>query len=471
MRVKLKQVSGLRFLLCMATATSLPAQTIISFNGNDGSNPPSAPVQAANGALYGVASGLGVYGEGSIYKITRTGLMTLYSFCPESGCPDGGIPVGGLVQAANGDLYGTTQGYQTLMNPLDANIFKITPSGSFATVHYLDPTTEGAGIAGTLIQAANGDLYGTASEGGTHNGGTVFKVTPAGMFTVLYNFCSRTGCTDGYKPSGGLVQGPSGDLYGTTYNGGSTQVTHGSGMGFGTIFRITPAGNLTTLYRFCLQVDCPDGSGPLGSLVQAADGNFYGVTQTGGNAGNGTVFKITPGGALTTLYRFSLPEGELPNTLIQGSDGNLYGTTGFGGAGDYGTVFQITLDGTLTSLFNGTPGTGLLNGLGQDTNGDFLVSAQAGGTYGDGTIVILNEGLGPFVNTLPAFGEAGSAIRILGTGLMGATSVTFNGAVAVFDVVSDSEITTTVPAGATSGTVQVVTPGGPLSSNAPFWLR
>jgi uncharacterized repeat protein (TIGR03803 family) len=194
----------------------------------------------------------------------------------------------------------------------------------------------------------------------------VFRITPSGTLTTLYSFCAQTGCADGSAPSA-LVQGTNGSFYGTTYNGG---VYTG-----GTVFKITPGGTLTTLYSFCAQTNSTDGFYPYAGLVQATDGNFYGTTQNGGantrcnSIGCGTVFKITPGGKLTTLHSFRGLDGNSPNGLVQGTDGSFYGTTFFGGAYNVGTVFKITAGGTLTTLnsldgssSSDNPGAGLAQG-------------------------------------------------------------------------------------------------------------
>src|ERR1022692_4760455 len=192
-------------------------------------------------------------------------LTTLYSFCSQSGCPDGANPTAGLVQATNGDLYGTT----------------------------------------------------TAGGSGINNGGTVFRITPGGTLTTLYRFCAQSGCPDGDGPVAGLVQAANGGLYGTTYFGG----TNGQGTGF----KITQGGTLTTLYSFCSQTHCTDGTEPQAGLVQAANGDLYGTTDGGGaNGGYGTVFKITPGGTLTTLYSFNGTDGDQPYAgLVQAADGDF----------------------------------------------------------------------------------------------------------------------------------------------------
>src|ERR1039457_3861221 len=377
-------------------------------------------------------------------------LTTLYSFCSQSGCPDGDAPYAGLVQAANGDLYGTT--YGSGANGDFGTVFKITPAGTLTTLYSFcsqSGCTDGAHLAGGLVQAANGDLYGTTVLGGANDAGTVFKITPGGTLTTLYSFCSRSGCTDGAYPVAGVVQAANGDLYGTTPSGGAQ-------LGRGTIFKITPGGTLTTLYDFCSQggTSCTDGAGPQAGLVQAANGNFYGTTESGGRAhGGGTVFKITPGGTLTTLYRFcsqsGCPDGSDPVAgVVQAADGDFYGTTSGGGASNGGTIFKITPGGTLTTLYsfcsqgvypNCTDGAAPEAGLVQDTNGDFYGTTYDGGANYDGTVFRLSVGLGPFVKIRPPYGKVGAAVKILGTNLTGATSVSFNGTAAVFTVVSGSE--------------------------------
>src|ERR1039458_1471192 len=254
-------------------------------------------------------------------------LTTIHRFCSQSGCPDGAGPYAGLVQATNGGLYGTTYGGGTNS---EGTIFKITPGGTLTTLYsFCSQTncTDGYGPYAGLVQAANGDLYGTTSNGGANgNSGTVFKITPGGTLTTLYRFvCSQSGCPDGVDPTAGLVQAANGDLYGTTYGGG----TNGD---YGTVFKITPGGTLTTLYSFCSRSGCTDGQNPSG-LVQAANGDLYGTTAGAGTNGHGTVFKITPSGTLTTLYSFcsrssACTDGFQPYAgLVQAANGDFYGTT------------------------------------------------------------------------------------------------------------------------------------------------
>jgi uncharacterized repeat protein (TIGR03803 family) len=438
--------------------TSGTLSTLVDFDSGDGFGP-GALVQGTDGNLYGTTNAGGGnsfcngIGCGTVFKFSPTGtLTTLYIFCSQSNCADGAVPTGALVQGTDGNFYGTTDtggAYSTCQSDCGGGtVFKITPSGTLTTLYSFCAQTgcpDDEGPVGGLIQATDGNFYGTTVQGGANSsvcggcGGTIFKMTPSGTLTSLYSFsCSNTGtqiiCPDGAAPETGLIQATDGNFYGTTLDGGANS-SGCSGCG-GTIFKITPTGALTTLYGFCAQSDCGDGSNPHAGLVQATDGNFYGTTNIGGaystctdGCGDGTVFEITPSGTLTTLHSFSGPDGTLPGAgVVQDTDGNLYGTTSAGGVN-----------------FTATNG-------------------------GGGTVFSLDVALGPFVKTLPTSGPALGAVMILGTALTGATSVSFNGTAATFTVASASLITTTVPLGATTGPVTVITPNGTLTSNVPFTL-
>jgi len=459
------------FLLCVTTAITSPAQTFTTlknFNYTDGDDPQGGLVQATDGNLYGTTYGGGAEGAGTVFKITPSGtLTTVYSFCAQSDCPDGEFPYAALVQATNGSLYGTTTGGGANG---DGTVFKITTGGALTTLHSFDGT-DGYLPYTALVQATNGNLYGMTVQGGANGDGSIFKITPSGTLTTLYSFCSLSGCTDGKTPLSALVQATNGNLYGTTFVGGAN--------GYGTVFKITPSGTLTTLLSFDYT---NNGGNPEAGLVEAANGNLYGTTSDGFAPGGnyGTVFKITPSGTLTTLHSFcsltNCADGYLSDAaLVQATDGNFYGTTVVGGThcipdGGCGTIFKITPSGTLTTLhsFDVTDGETPETGLAQDTNGKFYGTTQAGGADNGGTIYSLAVGLGAFVETQTSSGNVGAVVKILGTGLTGATSVTFNGTAAVFTVASSSEITTTVPTGATTGTVEVTVPGGTLKSNVEF---
>ncbi len=454
-------------LLCAMTGIAAPAQiftTLQSFDSTDGADPEAAPVQGFNGNLYGTTQQGGAHSAGTVFEITPGGtLTTLYSFCSIGVCTDGDDPVAGLVQGTSGDLYGTTPGGGIHGA---GTVFKITASGTLTTLYSFcsaSGCTDGRHPITGLVQAANGDFYGTTELDGAKGGGTVFKITPSGTLTTLYSFCSLSNCADG-EGAWGLVQASNGRFYGTTVGGGENND--------GTVFKMTPGGTLTTLHSF----DSTDGAEPLAGLVQAANGDFYGTTYIGGAYSEGTVFKMTPGGTLTTLYSFcsqsGCPDGADPyDGLVQGTDGNFYGTTYAGGANFYGTVFEITSGGALTTLhsFDYTDGEETHAGLFQGTNGDLYGTTYAGGADFNGTVFSLSvPSLSPFVETLPTSGKVGAAVKILGSNLTGTTSVSFNGTAAAFTVVSSSLITTTVPTGATTGSVRVRTPSGTLKSNKSF---
>jgi uncharacterized repeat protein (TIGR03803 family) len=429
-------------------------------------------VQATNGDLYGTTEKGGPRDRGTIFKITTSGKVTsLYRFCAHRACPSYWGP-SGLIQATDGNLYGTTRegGAIFYCGMGCGTIFKITLSGVLTTLHALNSVYFGPS---GLVQATDGKFYATTESGGTDYYGTVFSMNPGGKLTLLHSFDG----TDGQAPFARLVQASNGYLYGTTRDGGAN--------GIGTVFSISLNGVLTTLYSFV----GASGVGALG-LVQGTDGNLYGTTAGGGigscgnNFGCGTVFKITPTGDLTTLYSFCAagdpcPDGAEPaGELIQGTDGNFYGTT-FNGGTTYnngGTVFSITPTGTLRTLHsfcsqNGCPdGDMPYEGVIQDTDGKFYGTTSNGG-LGAGTAFSLSVGLGPFIETLPTSGTVGTAVTILGTDLTDVTNVRFNGLESRFTLVSASEITTTVPKGATTGPVRVITPTGKLQSNVPFTVN
>jgi len=410
-----------------------------SFNGSDGLNPSAGLVQASDGSFYGTTVTGGFINNGNAFQMTPSGMVSqVYSFCSQQGCV-GRVAWAGLVQGADGNFYGATQqGGNGSCSGLGVGcgvIFKLTPGGTLTALHAFSGPDGVAPYAG-LVQGADGNFYGTTQYGGTGNNnvciensnlgcGTVFKITPSGTLTTLYNFCSQPNCADGYSPQAVLVQAADGNFYGTTQWGGTTQ-----GNGNGTIFRITPSGAYTSLHSFAGYPT--DGAHPIGGLIQATDGNFYGTTPAGGaNFLGGTIYRMTPNGTVTTLYSFcalsQCADGsDSYATLLQGTDGNLYGTTTDGG------------------------------------------TSCNGGFCGFGTVFKLSVGLAPFLKLQPGSGGVGTPVTILGTNLSGATSVTFNGTPAAFHVVSSGAITTTVPAGATTGTVQVSTPSGTVNSPTDF---
>jgi uncharacterized repeat protein (TIGR03803 family) len=320
----------------------------------DGSNP-TGLVHATDGNFYGTTTNGGSAncasfpsGCGTVFKITPTGkLKTLYSFCGKTNCPDGFQP-SPLIQATDGAFYGATY-YGSQGAPYSyGTVFKITAGGKLTTLYSFcthAPCTDGTYPSGGLIQAKDGNFYGTTAYGGTNctnqsGCGTIFKMTSTGKLTSLYSFCPASDCSGSAGPSG-LVQARDGNFYGTTFYEGTCV----DAAGCGTVFKSTPRGKLTTLYNFCAQTNCTDGKYPIDGLVQATDGNLYGTTWYGGiYRGVGTVFKITPVGELTTVDSFDGSDGALPSSpIIQASDGSMYGTATYGGDYGDGTIFRFHL--------------------------------------------------------------------------------------------------------------------------------
>ncbi|MGB7769714.1 MAG: choice-of-anchor tandem repeat GloVer-containing protein [Verrucomicrobiia bacterium] len=365
-----------------------------SFDSTDGEYPQAGLVQGSDGYFYGTTYGGGTSGSyGTVFKIGTNGVLTsLYTF----NFTDGDNPEAALVQGNDGNLYGTTTDGGTNNPPLGyGTVFKSSTNGpptrlySFGNIEdaYGVPL-DGARPSAPLMQASDGNFYGTTPYGGTNEipAGTVFRIGTNGTFTNLYYF---TGGSDGDAPEAGLVQGPNGYLYGTTYGGNNDP--------YGNIFKISTNGVQNNLYTF---TGGADGANPYAGLVLGSDGNFYGTTTSGGTYTNGTVFRIGTNGGLTNLYSFTGGiDGATPYAgLVQGSDGNFYGTTVSGGTYTNGTVFRISTNGVLTNLYSfstGHDGRKPYGGLVQGRDGSFYGTTLQGGTNGYGTVFRLTVVPGP----------------------------------------------------------------------------
>jgi len=404
------------FLFCVATVIVSPAQTLttlVNFAYTNGAEPLyGSLVPGPDGNLYGTTNGAGAHNGGIVFKMTPNGTLTvLYSFCGGSNCTDGNAPDTGLALGSDGNFYGvTTAGGASG----DGTVFKITPSGAFTLLHTFGGS-DGAEPQGALVLGSDGNFYGTTTSGGNHDFGTLYRITSSGAFTTVYNFCSLGGCADGSGPFGGLVQGADGYLYGTTTGGGAHFL-------YGTVFKIGLNGMLTTLHSFAAS----DGSSPNAKLLQASDGNFYGTTTSGGNTqacsfGCGTIFRITAGGSFTSLHSFDGADGSFVTAgLIQASDGNFYGVAGRGGSNcSCGTIFKITAAGTLTVLHNfaGFPTEGSLpvGGLLEASNGNLYGTTESGGSTGDGSVFSLTGFTATVVTSTPNPSEVGQLVTLTAT--------------------------------------------------------
>jgi uncharacterized repeat protein (TIGR03803 family) len=471
-------------LACAAITLSLAvraqAQTVTflaKFGGTNGSQPWGSVVQATDGNFYGTTA-FGGNGHGNVFRITPSGKVTsIYSFCPQTTCTDGAIPETAPILGSDGNLYGVTiSGGNVSPTSFGGGVlYRLTLAGKITVLHnFCSKTncTDGSLPRG-IIQASDGNFYGATNYGGTAGVGTVFKVSPSGQLTVLHSSCSQANCDDGGWLDFPPIQGRDGNFYGVTNQGG----TEGGGV----FYKLTAAGNYQVLHNFCETGSCPDGSGP-NAVVQDAQGNFFGTTRYGGS-GSGTVFEFTSAGEYQVLHDLSLTGtmGLAFTALTLASDGNLYGTFGGGDPSNGGDAFlggilEISPAGKVTTLHNfcgcGTPVSGYNPGasLLQGTDGNFYSTTLNGGMSKEdfGTVFKLSKGLSPLVETVPVAGKVGKQIIILGNHLTGTTGVTFNGVQANFTVKSDTYIQATVPAGASTGTVSVITPSRTLKSNPQF---
>ncbi len=471
MKLSSALVLSICVLFCTAGAILSSAQTLATyanFTQSNGAYPASALVLGSDGNFYGTTASGGFRNSGTVFKMTPNGsLTTLYSFCIQASCADGSNPYARLVQGTDGNFYGTTQNGGAHVK---GTVFKITPSGSLTTLYSFcgqGACADGANPHAGLVQAGDGNFYGTTISG-PQNTGTVFRITPDGTLTNLHSFCSQPNCANGNSPYAALLLASDGVLYGTTSAQGST-------LG-GTVFKITLAGDFTNLYTFCAPMNCTDGANSSAELVEGTDGNFYGTTRQGGIYGPGTIFSITPSGTLTTLYSFcaqlpSCPDGAFPyGGLLLAGDGSFYSTTELGGAANRGTIFKISPGGAFTQLYSlgSQDGSQPLAALVLAPNGSFYGTTQFGGLGSAGTV--FNFSVLPSLTIfMPTIGPPGRIVAISGQNLTGATSVTFGGVAATdFTVDSKTHIHATVPPGAKTGKIGVTTPLGSALSNGIF---
>jgi uncharacterized repeat protein (TIGR03803 family) len=365
-------------------------RTLLEFPGvNPDTYSQGGIIRAKDDNFYGVSAASGLFGKGSVFQITSLGAATTLSEFSDNGGPNSPKnPRAPLLQAQNGDFYGVTVngGTQNL-----GTIFKITSDGVLtflAEFTGIDSFNKGAFPRAALIQTSPDDFYGVTSQGGAADAGTIFHMTATGTLTTLVEFTGEGGTNKGTAPDSSLVLGSDLNLHGTTARGGA--------RGFGTVFTMTPEGVLTTQVEFADDPAGIKGAYPEASLIQASDGNYYGTTATGGTTGDGTIFRVSTAGEITTLVEFTGRRGKNKGTrptgaLFQASDGNLYGTTGFGGASNYGTAFRMTLGGQLTTVAELTykdgayPETGFV--LGSD--GNLYTTTALGGNFGAGAVIRL----------------------------------------------------------------------------------
>jgi uncharacterized repeat protein (TIGR03803 family) len=372
------------FLTLFAAAQSATIESLYSLNASvDGSTPYSNLVQGPDGSFYGTNARDGVNGNGTIFRVTPKGVYTvLYAF---QGGVGGEGPETGLYLASDGNFYGTSGGGASGFGM----VYRVSPAGVFTSLYSFTGGTDGAAPYGGVIEGSDGNFYGTTASGGAVNAagfpgyGTIYKMTPDGVLTTIYTFTG--GDADGASPYAGLVEGSDGFLYGT----GNNDEVGDTSYEVGNVFKVSKTGVFTNLYHF---QGGNDGGNPDGGLVEGPDGSFYGSTHNYGlfandddDTGQGVLYNITPTGTFKTLYEFTgqADSGRPEGTLAFGSDGNLYGTTT---NSPQGTLFQLTTSGGFVTL-------GLLGNNAESlagpivgSDGNLYGTTANGGANGNGQI-------------------------------------------------------------------------------------
>jgi uncharacterized repeat protein (TIGR03803 family) len=442
------------FLVAMTIAASAQTvSTIYQFSSGANPNDPAGVMaQGQDGDFYGVTQSGNGCCQGIIYKISSAGAITsLYSMVQSDGTTCSGLTLG-----TDGNFYGTCQNggannYGTL--------FKVTSAGVLTVLHNFaaqGSTSDGCIPYAPPIQATNGDFYGTTAFCGADNYGTVYKLTLAGAYTMLYSFQGPP--NDTVLPYG-LIEGTDGDLWGV----GNGWIISGGG-----IFKITLAGKESLVYTFEANSDgeYTDGKYPSANLIQGSNGAFYGTTEEGGTANEGTIFQLTAGGTETVLYSFpNQTDGAYPTLpLTQGPNGLLFGaaTDCAGGGCSQAGLFDITTKGVYENLYLyplvcsncGQPEAPLL----LSTNGTFYSTTEQGG-IGVGSFYSLSNGYSPFISLVNVTsGAEGARVGILGQGFSSKSVVEFGGTKATTTKLTGTTyILAQVPTGALTGDVTVTT--------------
>lgn len=417
------------------TSTLGTYSVLASICGNDGAFPYSAPIQASNGIFYGTASGGGSNSEGTIYSVTSSGTVgLLHTFVGT----DGNAPTAPLVMGSDGNLYGGTTSGGTNN---DGVLFRITPQGVYTVLHNL-AGSDGTNISSGLCLGRDGNLYGVTRNGGTDNDGVIFKLTNSGVYTVLYNILNPYSL-----PASSLVQASDGNLYGVLGQGNASQP--------GWIYSVSTTGTFTILHEFCQETNCTDGSAPSTPLIQHTNGTLYGLTLQGGTGpqNDGTFYSLNIGAnAFISLASTSGKEGVKVGIFGQGF--TVKSVVEFGGT----QATTVTRSGS-TYLIATVPAGALTGAVTVTTGKTTLTSLQS-------------FKVTPTLTTFdPPSGAVGTLITITGTAFTQATKVAFAGRSAAFTVNSDTQITATVPTGATTGKISVTTKGGSASSATSFTVN
>ena len=423
---------------------------------------PTGPVaQGRDGNIYGTSENL-IYGGGDgcggannvggIFKITPDGAESLFASVPAGFTHCGG----GVTLASDGNLYGTC----ITGNPTTGlgSIFKVTPAGVWRDFYDFTNAHGDAYPIFPPIQGVDGNLYGLTGSAGFGSSGTIYKITLSGAYSNLHTLSGG----DAYPYYGNLLQASNGNFYGTV---GSCP----SGGGFGCVFEINTKGIYKDIYTF---TGTPTRY-PNSTLIQGSNGLLYGITGSGGTNGNGVIYSLTTGGKLKVVYNINASvDGDL-DTILQATDGNFYGVACCGLQENAGSLYELAAKGDVMSVFSlpgaGTDGT-QPNPLLQHTNGALYGTTTASDPGYYGTFFSIPIAAKPFIALQFQSGKEGTSLGIFGQGFQTgpATAVSFNGTPASFTVVSDTYLTAKVPSGATKGYVTVTEGETTLQSNIEF---
>src|ERR1017187_3277131 len=339
--------------------------------GADGENPYAGVIGDSAGNLYGTTTSGGTANAGVVYKLDTTGETVLYSF---TGGADGGYPIAGVIFDSAGNLHGTTYDGGAGKHGV---VYKLDMAGRETVLYSFTGGADGGGRYAGVVRDSTGNLYGTTSGGGTANAGVVYKLETTGQETVLYSF---TGGADGGAPYAGVIRDPAGNFYGTTQNGGTANA--------GVVYKLGTTGHETVLYSF---TGGADGGYPVAGVIRDSAGNLYGTTYYGGTANAGVVYKLDTTGHETVLYTFTGgADGGFPwSGVIRGSAGNLYGTTLGGGRAGAGVVYKLDSTGHETVLYTftgGADGGFPYAGVIRDSAGNLFGTTSAGGKRSTGVV-------------------------------------------------------------------------------------
>ena len=465
-RTKSAALAALAALAMSSAALPASAQSFTVLeafgNGTAVQSPRGVLAQGQDGLLYGTSLKGGSLGEGTVFAMTQGGDVNVVGGFSDS---TGGTTCNtGLSLGRDGSFYGTcADGKSPFEN---GTVFSASAASGIATLHTFAGSDGKMPEPGVPVQGIDGNFYGMTEAGGANGAGTVFVMHGDGSVVVLYNFGGFQ--DDGREPTGALTLASDGNFYGTTMAGGK--------LGGGTVFKMTPGGQVTILHAFPSK-SAKEGVMPMGGVVEGKGGKFYGVTFSGGQENLGTIYVLKQTGKTQTLHSFRAVENvAFPcDGMAMSAERSLFGTAAAckNGTCAGSAIFELTAKAdfkVLHAFDPATDGTEASGGLFLDTNGLLYGLTESGGPNGGGTAYSFDNGIAPFVSLSPASGAIGDTINVYGQGFTEKGTKIFFGKTQATQnfFVGPNYDQVVVPPGATSGTVTVKTPSGRLKSIQTF---